>query len=379
MNIMKKTKSTIGSKIPFVNLRKQYRGIKKEIDGAIKEVLGKGQFVLGDQVNQFEKEFARYCGSKYAIGVASGTDALELSLRALGVKEGDEVITAPNSAVATAMAILAVGAKPVFVDIESGTLNINPELVERSITSKTKVILPVHLFGNPAEMDKILKIAKKHKLAVIEDACQAHGAKYLAKKAGTWGKMGCFSFYQTKNLGAYGDGGAVVTNDKRLYKILLALRQYGWNEKKESEMFGRNSRLDEIQAAVLRVKLRHLNDWTQKRRQIAKSYGRLLKKTPLKLPTENGFHVFHLYVVQTPLRNKLKSFLEKRGIKTTVHYPVIIPSQPYFSKLGYKNNCCPEAEKINSKILSLPIYPEMTTTEVKKICQTIKEFFKIKI
>lgn len=362
--------------IPFVNLKKQYEGIKKEIDGAIKKVLRDGQFVLSENVKKFEKEFARYCGAKYAVGVASGTDALELSLRALGIGEGDEVITAPNSAVATAMAILAARAKPIFVDIESDTFNINPELVERAITSKTKIILPVHLFGNPTRMDKILKIAKKYKLAVIEDACQAHGVKYQGKKVGTFGKIGCFSFYQTKNLGAYGEAGVVVTNDKKLYKTILALRQYGWNDKKESEMFGRNSRLDELQAAILRVKLRHLDHWNRKRRELAEIYHQLLKKTPLVLPAENGFHVYHLYVVQTPLREKLKKFLEKRGIITMIHYPTLIPHQHYFKKLGYKKGLWPVAEKINSNILSLPLYPEITLAEIKKVCRIIKEFFK---
>lgn len=343
--------------------------MKKEIDDAIKEVLNGGQFVLGDNVKKFEKEFARYCGTKYALGVASGTDALELSLRSLGVKDGDEIITAPNSAVATAMAIIAAGAKPVFVDIESNTFNINPDLIEKFITPKTKVILPVHLFGNPAKMDKIMAIAKKHKLAVVEDACQAHGVKIR-------GNAGCFSFYQTKNLGAYGDGGAVATNDKNLYNTILAMRQYGWNDDRESQIYGRNSRLDELQAAILRAKLRHLIHWTQKRKQIANSYCKILAETPLKLPINNDSHVFHLYVIQTPLRNKLKFFLEERGIKAMVHYPVIIPNQLYFRKLGYKKGLCKMAEKVNSMILSLPIYPEMTKDEVIKVCQAIKEFFQ---
>ena len=363
-------------KIGFVNLRAQYQSIKKEVDRAVKRVLESGNFTLGENVANFEKEFARYCGAKYAVGTASGTEALELALRALGVREGDKVITAPNSAVATAMAILAVGAKPVFVDIESETFNINPELIEESITSKTKAIMPVHLFGNPAKIDKILAVAKKHKLKVIEDGCQAHGAKYRGKKVGTFGKMGCFSFYPTKNLSAYGDGGAVITNDKKLYQNLLALKQYGWNEKRESMSFGINSRLDELQAAILRVKLRYLDNWNQKRRELAKLYHSLLQQAPLQLPRETGYHVYHLYVVKTPLRNKLKKFLERRGIKTLIHYPHLIPDEPYFKKLGYKRGDCKTAEKINSRILSLPIYPEMTKGEVKRVCQAILDFFK---
>ena len=365
-------------KIGFVNLRTQYQSIKKEIDRAVKRVLASGNFILGENVAKFEKEFARFCGTKYAVGVASGTEALELALRVLGIKEGDEVITAPNSAVATAMAILAVGAKPVFADIESETFNINPALIEKKITKRTKVILPVHLFGNPAKIDRILAVAKKHKLEVVEDACQAHGAKYRGKKVGTFGKLGCFSFYPTKNLSAFGDGGAVVTNDKELHESLLALRQYGWNEKRESLTFGINSRLDELQAAILRVKLRHLDSWNQKRRKLAKLYWSLLKNTPLQLPqeTETGYHVYYLFVVRTPQRNKLTRFLERKGINTLIHYPLPIHRQKYFRELGYKKGSCPVAEKIAKQILSLPIYPEMTRNEVKKVCQAVLEFFK---
>ena len=366
-------------KIGFVNLRAQYQSIKKEVDRAVKRVLESGNFTLGENVANFEKEFARYCGAKYAVGTASGTEALELALRALGVREGDEVITAPNSAVATAMAILAVGAKPVFVDIESETFNINPELIEESITSKTKAIMPVHLFGNPAKIDKILAVAKKHKLKVIEDGCQAHGAKYCGKRVGTFGKAGCFSFYPTKNLSAFGDGGAVITNDKKLYQNLLALKQYGWNEKRESMSFGINSRLDELQAAILRVKLRHLNNWNQKRRKLAKLYRSLLSKTPLQFPqeTKNGFHVYHLYVVRTSQRDKLIKFLERKGINTLIHYPLPIHRQKYFTELGYKKGFCPAAEKASKEILSLPLCPEMTKGEVKMVCQAVLDFFKI--
>lgn len=365
-------------KIPFVNLRKQYRHIKKDIDRAIRAVLTEGQFVLGKNVEKFEKEFARYCGAKYAVGVASGTEALEMALRVLGVGQGDEVITAPNSAVATAMAILATGAKPVFIDIEPDSYNINPDLIEKKISKKTKVILPVHLFGSPAKINKILVIAKKHKLEVIEDACQAHGAKYQGKKVGTFGRIGCFSFYQTKNLGAYGDGGMVVTNDDKIYKLLLKLRNYGWNKRRESVSFGINSRLDELQAAILRAKLPYLDKWNKKRRVLAKLYHQLLKNTPLQLPqeTENGFHVYHLYVAQSPLRNQLMKFLEKKGIVTMIHYPILIPHQHYFKKLGYKKGDYSVTEKINPRIISLPLYPEMEKKDVREVCRAILKFFK---
>jgi dTDP-4-amino-4,6-dideoxygalactose transaminase len=379
---MRNTKSIIGeektssSKVPFFDLRRQYEKLKVELDDAFRSVFEKGNFILGENVKSFEEEFADYSNVKFAVGVGSGTEALHLSLRACGVGPGDEVITVPNTAVPTISAISSAGARPVFVDISSDTYAINVEKIEEKITERTKIIMPVHLYGHPAEMGQILKLASTHNLKVIEDACQAHGARYNGKNVGTIGNMGCFSFYPTKNLGAYGDGGMVVTNDEGLYERLVMLRNYGEVKKFTSKIEGFNSRLDEIQAAVLRVKLRYLDEWNNRRRDIAKLYRQLLKDSGIQLPCEKEWaeHVYHLFVIRTNKRNVLRHCLEGRGIGTQIHYPIPIHQQEAYEKLGYRKGDFPVSEKNAEEILSIPIYPELTTGEIETVARCIKEF-----
>jgi dTDP-4-amino-4,6-dideoxygalactose transaminase len=379
---MRNTKSIIGeektssSKVPFFDLRRQYEKLKVELDDAFRSVFEKGNFILGENVKSFEEEFASYSDAKFAVGVGSGTEALHLSLRACGVGHGDEVITVPNTAVPTISAISSAGARPVFVDITPDTYAINVEKIEEKITERAKVIMPVHLYGHPAEMGQILKLASAHNLKVVEDACQAHGAKYNDKNVGTIGDMGCFSFYPTKNLGAYGDGGMVVTNDEELYDRLVMLRNYGEVKKFTSKIEGFNSRLDEIQAAVLRVKLRYLDEWNNRRRDIAKLYRQLLKDSDIRLPHEKEWaeHVYHLFVIRTNKRNALRHYLEGRGIGTQIHYPIPIHQQEAYEKLGYRKGDLPVSEKSAEEILSIPIYPELTTGEAETVARCIKEF-----
>lgn len=382
MITMRNTKSIIGkektksSEVPFFDLRRQYEKLKVELDDAFRRVFEKGNFILGENVRLFEEEFASYSGAKFAVGVGSGTEALHLSLRACGVGPGDEVITVPNTAVPTVSAISSAGARPVFVDITPDIHTINVEKIEEKITEKTKVILPVHLYGHPAEMGQILKLAKAHNLKVIEDACQAHGAKYNGKNAGTIGGLGCFSFYPTKNLGAYGDGGMVVTSDGELYEKLVMLRNYGEVKKFTSKIEGFNSRLDEIQAAVLRIKLRYLDEWNNERGNIAELYQQLLKDSDIQLPHEREWakHVYHLFVIKVNKRDTLRNYLEEHGIGTQIHYPIPIHQQEAYKKLGYREGDFPVSEKNAEEILSIPIYPELTTVEVETVARCIKEF-----
>ncbi len=299
------------SEVPFVDLKAQYESIKDEIDRAIKKVLEKGDFIMGEELKLFEEEFARFCGVNFCIGVASGTEALWLALQAAGIKQGDDVITAANTFIATALAITMAGAKPVLVDIDPETYNMNPDLIEEKITSRTRAVIPVHLYGQPAEMDKILEVARKHNLTVIEDACQAHGAAFKGKKIGSFGLAAAFSFYPAKNLGAYGDGGAVVTSSAEIAEKVKMLRDYGQKEKYHHLFKGYNSRLDTIQAAILRVKLKKLDEWNLKRQQVAKTYNEVLKESGLILPlvAPDRTHAFHLYVVRTQRRDDLKNYL----------------------------------------------------------------------
>jgi len=364
-------------KIPLLDLKIQYKSIKKEIDKEISEVFKNCEFILGKNVKSFEKEFAKYCGVKYAVAVGNGTDALYLALRACGIKKGDEVITSPFTFIATAEAITLNGAKPVFVDIKDDTFNINPDLIEGAITSKTKAIIPVHLFGQPANMDSIMRIAKKHKLIVIEDAAQAHGAKYNGKKAGSMGDAGIFSFFPAKNLGAYGDAGIIVTNNKNIFEKSEMLRDHGRKEKYVHLIEGINSRLDEIQAAVLRIKLRHLNNWNALRRKNARIYDGLLKDikgitTPKNF--KNTEPIYYFYVIRSHKRDILKEFLKKSGIDTGIHYPIPLHLQPAYKYLGYKKGDFPNAEKVSKEILSLPIYPELTVKQIRFIAKSIKNF-----
>lgn len=364
--------------IPLVDLKLQYRSIEPEIKKAIEEIFEQSAFISGKPLLDFEKAFAEYCGAEYAVGVSSGTSALYLALSAYGVKQGDEVITVPNTFIATAEAISEAGARPVFVDIEPVTYTIDVLKIENAITKKTKAIIPVHIYGHPAEMDGVISIAKKHGLRVIEDAAQSHGAQYKGKKAGTLGDAGCFSFYPGKNLGAYGDAGAVVTNDAKFSDTVSLLRDHGRKEKYLHEIRGFNHRLDTLQARLLNVKLKHLNDWNKKRQQIAAWYRVFLKDTPLNLPGESrdSSHVYHLFVIETDVRDSLKKYLQEKGISTGIHYPMPLHLQPAYAFLGYKEGDFPVTEKASRRILSLPMFPELEEKQVEYICGNIKEFFR---
>ena len=359
--------------IPFVNFKKGYFDLKQEIDEAVKMVLESGWYILGKGVKAFEKEFAEYNKVKYCVGVANGMEALQLSLMALGIKPGDEVITVANTAAATILSITSVGAKPIFVDINPVSYNIDPEQIKNSITPKTKAIIPVHLFGQTADMDHLLEIADKHNLRVVEDACQAHGAEYKGKKAGTMGDAGCFSFYPTKNLGAYGDGGAILVNDDKLNKKLRVLRNYGQETRYVHKYKGLNSRLDELQAAILRVKLKYLDENIKKRRKNAKLYNELLKNMDLILPIEmpTNKHTYHLYVVRSKKRDDLSKKLKSKGIQTLIHYPIPLHLQNAFIDLGYKKGFLPVTEQYADEILSLPMYPQLEEEEIKIISNSL--------
>ena len=340
-------------KVNFVDLKKQYLTIKPEIDTAIQQVIDNSSFILGDEVSEFEKEFAAFCGVKYAVGLDSGISALELGMRALGIGPGDEVITPANSFIASSSSISFTGAKPVLVDCLPDTYNIDPKCVEKAITKKTKAIMPVHLYGQPAEMDSILKIARKHRLFVVEDACQAHGALYHGKKTGSFGELAAFSFYPGKNLGAYGDAGALVTNKKKIAQKVSMMRNYGQKKKYDHQFLAWNRRLDNLQAAILRVKLRHLDLWNKKRFENAEVYYGLLSHSPVVIPyiLPKARHVFHLYVIQTERRDELQKFLNERGISTGIHYPVPIHLQKAYKSLGYKRGEFPVTEKDRKSVV----------------------------
>lgn len=356
------------------NPKAQYLSHKSEIEETIKNVLDKGKYILGDQVESFEKEFAEYIGVKFGIGVGNGTEALHLALIAAGVGEGDEVITVSHTAVATASAIIQAKAIPVFVDIDPTFYTIDPNKISEAITEKTKAIIPVHIYGHSADMDPIMKIARENKLTVIEDCAQAHGAFYSGSRVGSIGDLACFSFYPTKNLGAIGDGGMVVTNYPDFAERIRLLREYGWKERYISHLPGWNSRLDELQAAVLRVKLKHLDKDNNKRKDIAKLYFEGLKNSKFNLPStkEDGGHVYHLYVIRTNKRELIMDFLKEKGINTLIHYPMPIHQQPIYSK--YTRVKLPVTEKYKDEILSLPIYPELLKDDISLVIDSIKEF-----
>ena len=364
--------------IPFFNLTRQYQTIKNEIDEAIQRVLDRGFFILGEELSSLEKEFAAYCRVSRAVGVGSGTEALHLALLACGVGHGDEVITVPNTAVPTVSAIVFSGARPILVDVDPETACMDPDSLEACLATnhdRVKAVIPVHLFGHPADMDRILEITRRYGLKVIEDCAQAHGATYKGRHVGTMGDAGCFSFYPTKNLGAYGDAGMVTTNNKQIAHKLHMLRNYGEESKYQSVVSGFNSRLDEIQAAVLRVKLRHLDSWNAARRNHALYYSQHLANTHLTLPVEREWagHVYHLYVVRSPQREALQSVLKERGIGTSVHYPCPVHLHKAYHGLGYNQGSFPTAEKLMNTGLSLPNYPEMTNAEAEMICRTIRQ------
>ncbi|MDI7260471.1 MAG: DegT/DnrJ/EryC1/StrS family aminotransferase [Thermodesulfobacteriota bacterium] len=369
--------------VPFIDLTRQYKEIENEILSATKRVFEKGRFILGEEVSAFEEEFARYCGVRYGVGVGSGTDALYLALKAAGIGEGDEVITVANSFIATAMAISFSGAKPVFVDIDpkNYTMDLNAlkSLLRKQKTKgKIKAILPVHLYGHPAEMGAIMDIADHYNFVVIEDACQAHGAEYQGKKVGSFGDLSCFSFYPTKNLGGFGDGGMVMTDHKHFYEKLRLLRNYGEKKKYQHLLKGGNSRLDEIQAAVLRIKLRYLDSWIERRRERAKAYTTMLASTDVICPVEReeARHVYHLFVIRTKKRDALQTFLKSKGIDTLIHYPISIHLQKAFKELGYQRGSLPVTEQYSREILSLPFFPELNDGEMEEVREQIKNYFK---
>jgi dTDP-4-amino-4,6-dideoxygalactose transaminase len=364
---------TTTAKIPFVDLQAQYQTIAPEINAAIQGVLDRSDYILGDEVRLFEDDFAKYIGTAYALSVGSGLDALELALRAYGIGPGDEVITAANTFIATVLAIVAVGAKPVLTEMDPITYNIAPAAIEAAITSRTRGIMPVHLYGQPADMEPIVAIARKHNLLLIEDAAQAHGAKYAGKRAGSWGDAAAFSFYPGKNLGAYGDGGIITTDDAAVAEKIRYLRNYGQTVKYEHVIAGTNSRLDTIQAAILRVKLRYLDRWNALRNEHATAYSAALADGPFVLPkiALNRTHIFHLYVVQTENRAAIQEFLNQRGIATGIHYPIPIHFQEACKSLGYHRGDFPVTERAATRILSLPIFPELTAQQREFIADTL--------
>jgi len=407
-------------KVPFLDLKSQYLSIKNEIDTAIQQVLDSTAFAGGPFVAQFEKQFAEFCGCKHAIGVGSGTDALWLSLLALGIGEGDEVITVPNTFIATAEAISFCGAKPVFVDVDEKTYNMDPNKLEdylkkdrksqvasrkgatRNKTprlgpqssnlrpevlpprasnlvprSRPKAVIPVHLFGQPADMDPIMEIARRYNLFVIEDACQAHGAKYKGRSAGTIGNTGCFSFYPGKNLGAYGEAGAVVTNDDALAEKIRMLRDHGQAKKYYHDWIGWNARMDGFQGAVLGVKLKYLLAWNESRREHAREYNELLGGVgSIQIPKEAAYarHIYHVYAIRAPRREKLISYLAEKGISSGIHYPVPLHLQRAYSSLGLNNGGCPAAEICCEEFVSLPMYPELKDDQIEYVAEAIKQF-----
>lgn len=360
--------------IPFFDLTKQYVSIQPEIDDATARVLKSGWFILGPEVKAFEKEFAEYIGAQHASGVGSGTEALHLALLALGIGAGDEVITVPNTAIATVAAIELTGARAVLCDVRADSMLIDVDKLARAITPRTRAVIPVHLFGQSADLEPIIELARAKKIFVLEDCAQAHGATYRGKRVGSIGDIAAFSFYPTKNLGAYGDGGAIVTNDAKLAERVNLLRQYGWRERYTSEIKGMNSRLDEMQAAVLRVKLRHLDAWNTARRERAPMYTELLRNVTPPREMAYGEAVYHLYVVQTAKRNALAEHLKARGIGTAIQYPYAVHQQAAYANLGYRDEDLPVASKLAREILSLPLYPELALEDVRAVANAVNEF-----
>jgi dTDP-4-amino-4,6-dideoxygalactose transaminase len=364
--------------IPYFDLAAQIRSVRKDLDVAIARTLDHCSFCLGPDVAQFEKDFARYVGAEHCSGFNSGTSALHVAMLLLGVGPGDEVVTTPFTFVATSWAISYAGAKPVYVDIDDATFNLDPKLLEKAITSKTKAVMPVHLYGHPFDLDPILAICKNHKLPLVEDTAQAHGAKYKGKMVGTFGDISCFSFYPGKNLGACGEGGALVTNNAGFDKRARALREHGSTVRYYHDEVGYNYRMEGIQGAVLGVKLKHLAQWTAERRRVAHRYHELLAGTPLQLPREAawGESAYHLYVVRHPRRDDLKKHLDANGVGCALHYPVPLHLQKCYASLGYRAGDFPIAEKAARECLSLPIYPELTDAQIQRVAEVIQDFFR---
>ncbi|MBC8096363.1 MAG: DegT/DnrJ/EryC1/StrS family aminotransferase [Akkermansiaceae bacterium] len=363
--------------IPYLDLPAQIRSVRKDLDAAIARTLDNCSFCLGPDVVQFEKDFANYVGAEHCIAFNSGTSALHIALMLLDVGQGDEVITTPMTFVATSWAISYVGAKPVYVDIEDATFNLDPKNIERAITPKTKAIMPVHLYGHPFDLDPILAVARKHKLPVVEDTAQAHSAKYNGRMVGTFGEISCFSFYPGKNLGAAGEGGALVTNNAAFAARARSLREHGSTVRYYHDEVGFNYRMEGIQGAVLGVKLKHLDQWTAERRRVAHRYHELLADTPLQLPREAAYaeSAYHLYVVRHPQRDELKKHLEANKVGCALHYPLPLHLQKCYASLGYKNGDFPITEKAARECLSLPIFPELTDAQIVRVAEVVKEFF----
>jgi dTDP-4-amino-4,6-dideoxygalactose transaminase len=362
--------------IPLVDLRSQYLSIKDEIDGAIAEVVESCHFILGEQVEAFEENFAAYCQARFASGVNSGTSALHLALLAAGVGPGDEVITVSYTFVATVAAIRYTGARPIFVDVDPRTCNIDPSQIEAAIASRTKVIMPVHLYGNCADMDPIMEIARRHQLIVIEDAAQAVAAEYRGRRAGSIGHLACFSFYPGKNLGAYGEAGAVVTNDEGYAKLINQLRDHGQSEKYHHERLGYNYRMEAIQGAVLKVKLKYLDQWIKARRSHADSYRRELADADVRLleETAGSKSVHHIFPVFTPDRDALQRHLQTAGVATGIHYPIPVHLQSGYRDLGYSIGDFPHTERAAAETLSLPMYPELTRENLARVADSVRQF-----
>ena len=366
------------SAIPAEDLTRQFSEIGDELREAIELVLPGGRYTLGSQLQAFEADFAAFCGTRYAVGTSNGTDALQLALLACGIGPGDEVVTTPNTYIATAFAISYTGATPVFIDVDPATYNMNPDLLEAAITEHTRAVIPVHLYGQPCEMEPILEIARRHKLKVIEDAAHAHGAFYHARPTGSWSDVACFSFYPTKTLGALGDAGALSTNDDEIDQRLRQLRYMGQKVKHTHEIMGYQKRMDEMQASLLRVKLRHLPAWVARRQAIARRYRELLADTPVVVPAEapERTHAYYLYTILAPERDRLKDYLTEQGIGMQVIYPFLIPDQQAYREQPFRCEAIPVARRLVEQILCLPIFPELRDDEIERIADSIHEFYR---
>jgi len=362
--------------IPFLDLKAQYISIAPELEAAVLDVLRRGDYVMGDSVTQFETAFAAFCGARQAVAVNSGTSALHLSLLAAGIGPGDEVVTVSSTFVATVAAILYAGATPVFVDIDAATWTMDPDLVEQALTPRTKAILPVHLHGRLADMERLGAISRRHGLLLIEDAAQAHGAVRDGRAAGTFGDIGCFSFYPGKNLGAYGEGGAVTTSNSKHERTIRMLRDWGQDRKYHHALRGFNYRMEGLQGAILRVKLRHLEAWTNARRAVTAQYNELLRDSEVSTPQEMPWarHVYHAYTVRSRDRDALQAALLAEGIQTGIHYPLPVHLQPAYADLGYGRGDFPQAEEAAAQVLSLPIYPELSSESVQEVAVAVKKF-----
>lgn len=361
--------------IPFLDLKAQYDSIKDEVLNAVSATLASTQFVLGKEVAAFEEEFAAYSGGKFGIGVNSGTSALHLALLAAGIKPGDQVITVSCTFVATVAAIDYAGARPVFVDVDPRTLNMDATQVEAAVTERTRAILPVHLHGQPADLDPILEIARRHRLIVIEDAAQAHAAEYKGRRVGSIGDLGCFSFYPGKNLGAYGEGGMVVTDNEEFAHTIRMLRDWGQERKYHHVLKGFNYRMEGVQGAILRVKLRHLDAWTEARRRHAACYNELLTAVGVRRPVEMPYarHVYHVYAIRTPKRDIVQESLQAQGIQTGIHYPIPVHLQKAYADFGYGVGDLPVTEQASSELLSLPMFAELQDRQIEAVCAAVRE------